>query len=181
MTLFTETGQDLVFEIQQKNPEESMVTLDPPTPTLPLTIAPPASFKEYQDVEAGVSLYIPESWIVSSVTPGQFAIFQSYPTDKYIGGEGFEPGDTKCDLNIRPEGESAEGVIQQWQSDSMTSIVSEESFTLQTGLMGQRFVIDSMGRAIVFLTEVNQRIILLTCFGDFSPVDAIATTLNTLE
>lgn len=63
----------------------------------------------------------------------------------------------------------------------MTTIVSKESFSLQTGLMGQRFVIDSMGRATVFLTEINQRIVLLTCFGDFTPVDAIATTLNTLE
>lgn len=181
LTLFTETGQDLVFEIQQENPEEPIVTLDPPTPTLPPTFAPPAGFKEYQDTEAGVSLYIPESWIVSSVTPGQFAIFQSYPTDKYVGGEGFEPGDTKCDLSIRSEGESAEGLIQQWKSDSMTTIVSEGTFTLQTGLMGQQFVIDSMGRATVFLTEINQRIVLLTCFGDFSPVDEIATTLNTLE
>lgn len=183
LTLFTETGQNLVFEIQQGNPEEPMVTLDlpTPTPTPPPTFGPPAGFKEYQDVEAGVSLYIPESWIVSSVTPGQFAIFQSYPTDKYVGGEGREPGDTKCDLNIRPEGESAEGLIQQWKSDSMTTIVSENTFTLQTGLIGQRFVIDSIGRATVFLTEINQRIVLLACFGDFTPVDAIATTLNSIE
>jgi heat shock protein HslJ len=181
LSLFTEAGQDLVFEIQQKNPEEPMVRLDPPTPALSPTFAPPASFKEYQDVEAGVSLYIPEGWVVTGVIPGQYAIFTSYPTDKYVGGEVREPGDTKCDLNIRPEDESTEGVIQQWQSDSMTTIVSEDTFTLQTGLMSQRFVIDSMGRATVFLTEINQRIVLLTCFGDFTPVDAIATTLNTLE
>lgn len=181
LTLFTETGQNLIFEIQQENPEEPMVTLDPPTPTLPPTFAPPAGFKEYQDIEAGVSLYIPEGWVVTGVIPGEYAIFTSYPTDKYVGGEEREPGDTKCDLKIRPEGESAEGLFQQWKSDSMSTIVSEEAFTLQTGLMGQRFVIDSMGRATVFLTEVNQRNVLLTCFGDFSSVDAIAATLNTLE
>ena len=181
LTLFTETGQDLVFETQRENPEEPMATLDPPTPTPPPTFAPPADFKEYQDTEAGVSIYVPESWVVTGVILGEYAIFTSYPTDKYVGGEGFEPGDTKCDLAIRPEGVRSEELIQQWQSDSMSTIVSEESFSLQTGLMGQRFVIDSMGRATVFLTEINQRVVLLTCFGDFSPVDAIAATLNTLE
>ena len=181
LTLFTETGQDLVFEIRQENLEEPMLTLDPPTPTPPPTFAPPAGFKEFQDIEAGISLYIPEGWVVTGVIPGDYAIFTSYPTDKYVGGEGREPGDTKCDLNIRPEGESAEGLIQQWKSDSMSTIVSEDTFTLQTGFIGQRFVIDSMGRATVFLTEVNQRIVLLTCFGDFSSVDTIAMTINTLE
>jgi len=180
LTIFTDTGQSLVFEIQGENSEEPMFTLDPPAPTPP-TFAPPAGFKEYQDIEAGVSLYIPEGWVVTGVIPGEFAIFTSYPTDKYVGGEGREPGDTKCDLNIRPEGESAEELIQQWKSDSMTTIVSEDTFSLQTGLMGQRFLLDSMGRATVFLTEINQHIVLLTCFGDFTSVDAIATTLNTLE
>jgi hypothetical protein len=48
-------------------------------------------------------------------------------------------------------------------------------------LNGQRFVIDSMGRAIVFITEINQRVVLLTCFGDFSSVDEIAATLQAAE
>ncbi len=190
LTLITDTGQSLVFEIQQEISEEPIPTLDPPTstptveviaPTLTPTFTPPTGFKEYQDAVAGISLYIPESWAVTSVMPGQSAIFQSYPTDKYVGGEMREPGDTKCDFSIRPEGDRAEDLIQQWRSDSTTTIVAEEVFTLQTGLTGQRFVIDSMGRATVFLTEINQRVVLLTCFGDFTPVDAIAATLNKLE
>ena len=190
LTLITDTGQNLVFEIQQEISEEPMPTLDPPTltptveviaPTLTPTFTPPIGFKEYQDAAAGISLYIPESWAVTSVMPGQSAIFQSYPIDKYVGGEMREPGDTKCDFSIRPEGDRAEDLIQQWRSDSMTTIAAEESFTLQNGLTGQRFVIDSMGRATVFLTEINQRVVLLTCFGDFTPVDAMATTLNRLE
>ena len=112
---------------------------------------------------------------------GEYAIFQSYPEDKYVGGEGRDPGDTKCDLNIRPAGTHAEELVQQWQSDSMTTIVSEEEFTLQSGLTGQRFVIDSMGRATVFITELNQRVVILTCFGDFALVDEIAVTLKTSE
>ncbi|MAT99274.1 MAG: hypothetical protein CL608_19220 [Anaerolineaceae bacterium] len=190
LTLITDAGQNLVFEIQQEISEELMSTLDPttPTPTVEViaptptpTFTPPIGFKEYQDSVAGVSLYIPETWAVTSVMPGQSAIIQSYPTDKYIGGEMREPGDTKCDLSIRPEGDRAEDLIQQWRSDSMTTIAAEESFALQNGLTGQRFVIDSMGRATVFLTEINQRVVLLTCFGDFTQVDAMATTLNKLE
>jgi hypothetical protein len=65
---------------------------------------------------------------------GEYAIFQSYPEDKYVGGEGREPGDTKCDLSIRPIGTRAEELIQQWQADSMTTIVSEEELILQSSL-----------------------------------------------
>jgi hypothetical protein len=63
----------------------------------------------------------------------------------------------------------------------MTTIVSEAEFVYQSGLTGQRFVIDNMGRSTVFITEINQRVVLLTCFGDFSMVDEIAATLNTSE
>jgi hypothetical protein len=63
----------------------------------------------------------------------------------------------------------------------MTTIVSDEEFIFQSGLSGQRFVIDSMGRATVFITEINQRVVLLTCFGDFSEVDQIAATLQATE
>jgi len=35
-----------------------------------------------------------------------------------------------------------------------------------------------MGRATVSITELNQRTVLLTCFGDFTLVDEIAVTLS---
>jgi hypothetical protein len=38
-----------------------------------------------------------------------------------------------------------------------------------------------MGRAAVFITELDQRVVLLTCFGDFTLVDEIAATLKTSE
>ena len=53
---------------------------------------------------------MPESWVVTGVVPGQFAILQSYPEDKYVGGEAREPGDTKCDLTIRPPDVSVAGI-----------------------------------------------------------------------
>ena len=139
---------------------------------------PSDGFNPYQDPQTGISVYIPESWIVTSIIEGEYAILQSYPEDKYVGGERREDGDTKCDLSIRSEGDRVEELIEQWKSNDMTTIVSEEEFNFQSGLSGQRFEIDSMGRATVFITEINQRVILLTCFGDFTRVDEIAATLN---
>jgi heat shock protein HslJ len=187
LTIYSVSGRTLTFQTQgsvsvvQSNQEPQTITPEPVDPTSIQNVDPSAGFKEYQDAVAGISIYIPENWTVTGVVDGEYAIFQSYPEDKYVGGEGREPGDTKCDLNIRPTGTRPEELVQQWQSDSMTDIVSEEEFSLQSGLTGQRFVIDSMGRATVFITELNQRVVILTCFGDFTLVDEIAVTLNVSE
>jgi heat shock protein HslJ len=194
LTIYSDSEETLTFQarssvsvaknpssVEQSNQEPSTITPEPVNPTPIQNIDPPAGFKEYQDTVTGISIYIPENWTVTGVVDGEYAIFQSYPEDKYIGGEGREPGDTKCDLNIRPTGTRAEELVQQWQADSMTTIVSEDEFILQSGLTGQRFVIDSMGRATVFITELNQRVVILTCFGDFALVDEIAVTLKTSE
>ena len=192
LTLFTASGQRLVFTNQPVALNAAEPTFEPavptqttevivPTSTPTAAFEPPIGFKEYQDQAAGVSLYLPKSWVVTDVIPGQLAIFQSYAVDKYVGGEAFEPGDTKCDLNIRPEGEYAEDLIDQWRSDAMTTIIAEDEINLQVGLTGQRFILDSMGRTTVFITEIKHRVVLLTCFGDFTPVDEIAVTLKALE
>ena len=183
LTIYSDSGATLTFQArssvsvaasslpaEQSTQEPSIITSKP--------IDPPERFKEYQDKVTDISIYIPENWTVTGVTNGEYAIFQSYPEDKYVGGEARDSGDTKCDLNIRPTGTRAEELVQQWQSDSMTTIVSEEEFILQSGGSGQRFDIDSMGRATVFITELDQRVVILTCFGDFTLVDEIAVTLK---
>jgi heat shock protein HslJ len=186
LTIYSDSGEMLTFQarslvsvVTSPFPTEQS-NQEPPTITA-VPVDPPAGFKEYQDTVTGISIYIPENWTVTGVVDGEYAIFQSYPEDKYIGGEGREPGDTKCDLNIRPTGTRMEELIQQWQADSMTTIVSEDKFILHSGLAGQRFVIDSMGCATVFIAELNQRVVILTCFGDFALVDEIAVTLNVSE
>ena len=192
LTVYAESNPILVFVIQSDEPVSAEPTLEPdtsvaveaapsPTSTTSPIFEPPEGWNPYQDPVTNISLFIPEDWIVTGIIEGEYAILQSYPEDKYVGGERREEGDTKCDLSIRPEGERAEDMIEQWQSDPMTAIVSQEEFSFQTGGTGQRFVIDSLGRATVFLAEINQRVVLLACFGDFSRVDAIARTLNALE
>ena len=184
LTIFTDSQQTLVFVTQQDATAPTVIsTLKPliPTPSLLPISDSPAGSKEYQDAVVAVSLYIPENWTVANVIAGRSAVFQSYPADKYVGGEMLKAGDTKCDLNIYPSGIHAADLVQQWQSDAMTTIVSEGEFNLQSGLKGRRFVIDSMGRSTAFIIEFDQRVVLLTCFGDFTPVDAIATTIKANE
>jgi heat shock protein HslJ len=195
LRFFAETNPILIFEAPQEYSEVPSHTPAPST-SIPTTVTatlevveptqspgfePPTGYVEYQDSIAGISIYIPESWSETGVIEGQYAIFQSYPEDKYIGGEGREAGDTKCDLNIRPLGTSADALIQQWETDSRTTIVSDEEIILKSGLIGRRFILESIGRSFSLVTEINDRAISLTCFGNPEPVDGIAQTLSGFE
>jgi hypothetical protein len=190
LTLYDEAKPILVFEVQSDDPMPTESTIAPEDPVSVVVTAaptpspvfePPEGFNRYQDPVTDISVYIPENWIVTGIVEGEYAILQSYPEDKYVGGERREPGDTKCDLSVRPVGATMDEMISQWRSNEMTTIVSEELFEFSSGLVGKRFEIDNMGRATVFITEINQRVVLLTCFGDFSFVDDIAATLGVLE
>jgi heat shock protein HslJ len=195
LTFYVGERSSLMFEMQTDSPALPTSTLNSPRPLLYTatatlevveptqtpTFEPPSGHKEYRDSEAGISIYIPEKWNVTGVIEGQYAIFQSYPEDKYIGGERREPGDTKCDINLHPSVTSTEALIQLWQNDPMTTILSEDTFILESGLSGRRFLIDSLGQATVFVTEINQGVVILTCFGDFNLVDQIAVTLKAAE
>jgi heat shock protein HslJ len=154
----------------------AVVETEPPPP-----VGPPAGFRQYRDTEAGVSVYIPESWIVTGIVPGRSAILQSYPEDKYVGGEPFEAGDTKCDVNIRPPDVDMAGYLQQLKSDPTVTVVSEQEVTLLSGEVGTRVEVDSMGRSLSLITETNDRVLVLTCFGELAPFDEITVTLGANE
>jgi hypothetical protein len=159
-----------------------------PTPTPEVTpVAPspaieaPPGFKPYQDSVTGVSVYVPESWVVTGVVPGEFAILQSYPENKYVGGEARQQGDTKCDLTIRPPDVDVASYIQQLKSAPSVTIVSERDIVLQSGKPGTRFEVESMGSSLSLITEINERVVVLTCFGELAPFDQIAVTLGANE
>jgi heat shock protein HslJ len=187
LRIFTDSQEILTFERQVDAPTAS--SLSTPTSTSPTATAemvttpetpaiePPAGFKEYQASSIGVSVYIPESWTVTDVVEGQYVILQSYPEDKYVGGEMLEAGDTKCDLGIRPPSTNKADLIEGWRSDPTVTILSEEEINLQSGQPGIRIELDSMGRSISVITEINERVVVITCFGDFSLFDEIAATL----
>jgi len=167
------TGRTLVYDVTPYAIERAEP--DSPSPT----VASPAGFRQYRDPETGISIHIPEAWTVTGIVPGQQAILQSYPKSKYVGGEAFEPGDTKCDLTIRPPEVDIDSQIQQIKSSSMATILSEEQVILQSGEPGTRFEVDSMGHSLSLVTKVDNRVVVLTCFGEPAPFDGIATTLST--
>lgn len=184
-SLLTEVNERLVELtcIGELTPfDEIAVTIGevPITATLP-TIEPPVGFKQYQDSVVGASIFLPESWVVTMVDPGESAILQSYPEDKYVGGEAFQTGDTKCDLTIRPADIDMANYHNQLKSDPTITIVSEEVVTLQSGKLGIRLEIESLGRSNSLITEINSRVIVLSCFGELAPFDEIAITLRASE
>jgi heat shock protein HslJ len=194
-------AQVLVFVAQDAGaasaatPTTQMDTPAPPMETEPMAVptmvivevtplpaaGPPAGFQQYQDSETGISVYIPVDWVVTGIVPGQTAILQSYPEDKYVGGEPFKPGDTKCDLNIRPAGVDVAGYMQQLQSDPTVTIVSEQQVALLSGGAGMRVEVESMGRSLSLVTEIKDRVVVLACFGELAPFDEIAVTLGVSE
>jgi len=156
-------------------------TPEPPTGT-PAAPEPPQGSKRYEDTASGISLRVPESWTTVEPGPqGGPTILLSYPKDKYVGGEPLQPGDTKCDLTIHPPEISVADVMPENRSDPPVSIVSEQEIVLQSGLLGTRFEVESMGRSLSLVTEVNERAIMLTCFGELEPFDEIAVTLGVEE
>jgi len=178
---FTSNPGDIQPSTTQIMPNTQTPVSEANTPTVTPTVKMLEGFNEYRDEAAGIVVQIPEGWVVTGIIEGESAILQSYPEDKYVGGEPREEGDTKCDLSIRPHSDTAEGLFEQWQSDSMTTIVSEDTFQLLSGKSAKRLIVDSRGRATVFMTEISERVILLTCFGDFENVDVIASTLHATE
>jgi hypothetical protein len=134
-------------------------------------------FKHYVDTETGVAIDMPGHWIVTGIVPGHRAILQSYPENKYIGGEMLEAGDTKCDLFIRSEPRVDE-FIHQVKSSETVNIITEGQVVLNSGRSATRIEIESMGPSILVVAELNGNTVVLTCYGDFSLVDAIAATLD---
>jgi hypothetical protein len=125
---------------------------------------------------------VPGSWTIVEPGPrGGPTILQSYPENKYVGGEPFQPGDTKCDLTIHPPDTSVADVAPQNRSDPPVTIVSEGEIVLQSGRTGTRFEVESMGRSLSLVTEVNERAVVLTCFGELEPFDEIAVTLDAAD
>ena len=105
-------------------------------------------------------------------------MLQSYPEDKYVGGEAREEGDTKCDLSIKAEGTNAADMIAEWKAAPTTTVLLEEPFQFNNGLSGMKLEIDSMGLSVVVAADLGGRAVALTCFGDFSQVDELAATLD---
>ena len=142
---------------------------------------PSWEYNRYLDAETGISILIPETWIGTGIIEGEYAILQSYPEDKYVGGEPFEEGDSKCDFRIQPPGMQADALIKQWKTDGFTTIISENEILLNSGIGAKRYELDSMGLSTVLIAEIGERVVVLSCFGNVELFDDIAMTLSITE
>jgi heat shock protein HslJ len=150
----------------------------PPTAT-PVVIVASAGFRRYVHGPSGVSLWVPESWTIFEPGPhGGPTILQSYPQDKYVGGGRRDPGDSKCDLYVHSPEVSVADVIPQDRADPPVTVLSQREIVLQSGQTGTRSEVDSMGRLLSLVTEINERAVTLVCFGELAPFDEIADTLH---
>jgi hypothetical protein len=151
-----------------------------------VVIVPPEGFQQYLDSDTGVSLWVPEDWTIVQAglqtgLPDGTTRLQSYPEDKYVGGEPREEGDSKCDLTIHPADVRVSDLIAQFKSDPLSTIVSEEEIILQSGRSGTRMERESMGTALSLITEVNELTVTFTCFGNTELFDEIAGTIGISE
>jgi heat shock protein HslJ len=143
---------------------------------------PPAGFTRHVDTTSGVAIWVPESWtVIEPGAHGGSTILQSYPQEKYVGGEGFQPGDTKCDLTVHPPGVDVADVVPRNRTDPPVTVVSEDEIVLRSGPPGKRYEVESMGRSLSLVTEINGRAVVLTCFGELGPFDEIAVTLGAMQ
>jgi hypothetical protein len=155
-------------------------TTEPPTAT-PEPYLTPEGYVEYRDPLTSISIHIPADWTVTGVHEGEYAILQSYPEDKYIGGERREPGDSKCDLNLDPQLAGEDELIQQWNNSDITTILSVSTITLAAGQEASLYELDSLGRANVVVAQFDSQMVLLTCFGDFTNFKTIAESLTLVQ
>jgi len=152
-------------------------TVDP-TP-LP-TIAPPTGFRLYQLPGSRIGVYIPGDWVVTGEIYGEFAILQSYPEDKYIGGEGRQPGDTKCDMRIKPPGTNFNDLVLEVRSNPNSTIISEEEVILNAGEKAIRFEINNLGQSLFMVADIEREVVSLVCFGNLDHFNQMAFTLTSI-
>ena len=144
------------------------------------TIAPPAGFRLYQMPGSRIGVYIPVDWVVTEEIYGEFAILQSYPEGKYIGGEVRQPGDTKCDMRIKPPGTAYDDLVLEVKSNPNSTIISEEKVMLNSGEKAIRFEINNLGQSLFMVTDIKSKVVTLVCFGNLDRFNQMAFTLTSI-
>jgi hypothetical protein len=127
--------------------------------------------QQYRDSETGVTLDVPGSWAMTEIIPGVKATLQSL--------------ETTCDLFIRSDISSVDEEVTQMKSNEVITIISEDQIVLNSGQpatqIEMNIEMDNIGQSMLVITEINEKVIVLSCVGDFTKVDGIAVTLKASE
>jgi len=127
----------LLFGIGENTPQR--VSSSHPHPSNMLVSPSILNYHTYIDPITRVTIDLPDPWTTVVSDQGRLAVFQSYPEGKYLGGESFLPGDTKCDLMIFPQGTSLDAEARKLRNGKDNQILSEEEFLLQGEYKAFRF------------------------------------------
>ena len=66
-----------------------------------------------------------------------------------------------------------------WQAGLGQKIVTAEAWTLNKGLLAQRWLVESQsGQSVELITAINKRTVILGGLGDYALFDAVARTLR---
>ena len=166
-----------------------------PTEAASATATPAAGdMARFVDETAGVALRYPAGWSLLDVDPATkeestvYAVsFFSWEPET-AGQGGIPEGGTKFDLVVMtgtPATSLEEAITarraQMAEMEPPEEILDEERVRLDSGLEAVRWLVESRGeQALVYLTYVDGRVIMISGLGDFALVDAIARTLEPL-
>ncbi len=71
------------------------------------------------------------------------------------------------------------------KSNEVITIISEDQIVLNSGQpatqIEMNIEMDNIGQSMLVITEINEKVIVLSCVGDFTKVDGIAVTLKASE
>lgn len=169
-------------------------TLPAPTPKVVSPTAVPTfnlgETKTYRDAEAGFEFDYPATWNMTPVSDEAKKNSIIYSATLYSwkptggGSEGIPPGGTKLDVGVYKNGApSPEAALelrkQELANASDQTILSEQSWTLPSGLKATRLQVKShFGESSELITAINGNLILLGGVGDYELLDAVGRTLR---
>jgi len=109
-------------------------------------------------------------------------MLQSFAPSEFAAG-GIPPGETKCDMRILPSGSRIADEIRAARVNGPdTTVLSDTEIALASGVPAVRIESDiSVGPMVSFFTTVQERVVVLSCFGDFRQVDEIGSTIDGCE
>lgn len=181
------------LQVVESAPDANFMEVLPPARTVaPSTLG---EATRYVDETAGVALLYPSGWSVLDVDPAAKEESIAYAVSFFswepeaAGQGGIPEGETKFDLVIISDTNAtsleeaiAERRAQMAEMEPPETILVEQRMRLSNGLEAVRWLVESRGeQAVVYLTFVDGRMIMLSGLGDFPVIDAIAQTLETIR
>lgn len=166
------------------------------TPTAILITGMGIETVTFTDEYAGFAFDYPADWVITALDPSIAQTSSLYthslrspmPTRGPKQQEGIPPGATGIDVVvINEEGKTLEEAVaerkQSYREDEFQpTVVSEDPWTLPSGLKAVRFLLDTRnGRVANMVTVVNGRVVMFSGMGELALFEPIAQSLRSVK